>query len=138
MLFWQDVVLMLCSLPPHIRTLWGNPMMSQLKSVGWSGLSCFSLASQAHGRTAAEKGQFKAQLNVWCHDIHVQLVFYSTFEPVVLPRGCPKEAVGVQKLYEPSPTPIRVLYLGLAANVVGYIPLMPLFLFEITSNTLVR
>ena len=38
-------------------------------------------------------------------DIQVQLVFYSTFKPMVLPGGGPMEAMGVQKLYEPSPTP---------------------------------
>ena len=32
-------------------------------------------------------------------DIQVQLVFYSTFEPMVLPGGGPMEAMGVQKLY---------------------------------------
>ena len=84
--------------------------------VGWSGLSlsCFSLAicgPRAHG----------------CRDdIQVQLVFYSTFEPMVLPMGGPMDAMGVQKLYAPSPTPI--LYVGLAANVLGRVPLMPLFL----------
>ena len=36
------------------------------------------------------------------------------------------EAVEVQKLYEPSPTPI--LYVGLVTNVLGRVPLMPLFL----------
>ena len=36
------------------------------------------------------------------------------------------EAMGVQKLYEPSPTPI--LYVGLVADVLGRVPLMPLFL----------
>ena len=56
----------------------------------------------------------------------VQLVFYSTFEPVDLPGGGPMEAVGVQKLYEPSPTPI--LFVGLAANVLRRVPVMPLFL----------
>ena len=59
-------------------------------------------------------------------DIQVQLVFYSTFEPMVLPMGGPMDAMGVQKLYAPSPTPI--LYVGLAANVLGRVPLMPLFL----------
>ena len=59
-------------------------------------------------------------------DIQVQLVFYSTFEPMVLPGGGPMEAMGVQKLYEPSPTPI--LYVGLVADVLGRVPLMPLFL----------
>ena len=50
--------------------------------------------------------------------VQVQLVFYSTFEPMVLPIGGPMEAIGVQKLYSPSPTPI--LYVGLAANVLGW------------------
>ena len=39
-------------------------------------------------------------------DIQVQLVFYSTFEPMVLPMGGPMDAMGVQKLYTPSPTTI--------------------------------
>ena len=38
------------------------------------------------------------------------------------------EAVGVQKLYEHSDSPTPILYLGLAANVLGRVPLMPLFL----------
>ena len=43
---------MLCSLSPHIRAWWGNPPMFPSTSVGWSGLSCFSLAicgPDAHG-----------------------------------------------------------------------------------------
>ena len=38
-------------------------------------------------------------------DIQVQLVFYSTFEPMVLPMGVPMDAMGVQKLYDPHPRP---------------------------------
>ena len=53
-------------------------------------------------------------------DIQVQIVFYSTFEPIVLPGGGPMEAMGVQKLYKPSPTPI--LYVGLVADVLGRVP----------------
>ena len=59
-------------------------------------------------------------------DIQVQLVFYITFEPLDLAGGGLMEAVGVQKLYVPSPSPI--LFVGLAANVLGRVPLMPLFL----------
>ena len=63
----------------------------------------------------------------YCQDeIQVQLVFYSTFEPMVLPIGGPMDAMGVQKLYAPSLTPI--LYVGLVADVLGRVPLMPLFL----------
>ena len=36
--------------------------------------------------------------------------------------------MGVQKLYEPSPTVTSMLYVGLAANVLGRVPWMPLFL----------
>ena len=73
--------------------------------VGWSGLSCFSLAICGPGALDLD-------------DIQVQLVFYSTFEPMVLPEGGPMEAMVVQnlKLYEPSPTPF--LYVGLVANVL--------------------
>ena len=49
-------------------------------------VSCFSLAiccPAAHG----------------CREGQVQLVFYSTSEPMVLPGGGPMEAMGVQKLY---------------------------------------
>ena len=45
-------------------------------------------------------------------DIQVQLVFYSTFEPMVLPMCYPMDATGVQKLYASSDTPI--LFVGLA------------------------
>ena len=67
-------------------------------------------------------------------NIQVQLVFYSTFEPMVLPGGGPMEAMGVQKLYEPSPTPI--LYVGLVADVLGRVPLMPLFLLGNSTPTI--
>ena len=59
-------------------------------------------------------------------DIQDYLVFYSTVEPVDLPRGGPMEAVGVQKLYEPEPMPIPDV--GPTANVPGRVPLMPSFL----------
>ena len=41
----------------------------------------------------------KANYTYCPDDIQVQLVFYGTFEPMVLPGGCPMEAMGVQKLY---------------------------------------
>ena len=90
--------------------------------VGWSGLSCFSLAICGPGAHGCRD------------DIQVQLVFYSTFEPMVLPGGGPMEAMGVQKLYEPSPTPI--LYVGLVADVLGRVPLMPLFLLGNSTPTI--
>ena len=44
------------------------------------------------------------------------------------------EAVGVQKLYEPSPTPI--LHVGPAAKVMGNVPFMPLFLSGNSTPTI--
>ena len=97
-------------------------------SVGWSGLSCFSCHLLPRGARLPRRANY-----TYCpDDIQVQLAFYSTFEPMVLPMGGPMDAMaqpmGVQKLYASSPTPI--LYVGLAANVLGRVtvPLMPLFL----------
>ena len=53
---------------------------------------------------------------------------------MVLPGGVRLEAMGVQKLYEPSPTPI--LYVGLAPDVLGRVPLMPLFLLGNSTPSL--
>jgi len=61
-------------------------------------------------------------------------VFFSTFEPVALPGDGPMKKWGVQKFYEPSPTP--VLYVGLAAGVLGRVPLMPLFLLGNSTPTI--
>ena len=54
------------------------------------------------------------------------LVFFNTFEELNLPIKGPMEDSGVIKLYEPSPTPC--LYVAPAENMVGRVPLMPLFL----------
>ena len=53
---------------------------------------------------------------------------------MVLPMGGPMDAMGVQKLYTPSPT--LILYVGLAANVLGRVPLMPLFLLGNYTQTI--
>ncbi len=44
------------------------------------------------------------------------------------------ESAGVTKLYEPSPTPC--LYVAPAANMVGRVPLTPLFLAGNTTSTI--
>ncbi len=53
------------------------------------------------------------------------LVFFSTFEELKLPIKGPMEDAGVIKLYEPSPTPC--LYVADVQNMVGRVPLIPLF-----------
>ena len=87
-----------------------------------------------HLRPRGARLQSRANYTYGPDDIQVQLVFYSTFEPMVLPGGGPMEAMGVQKLYEPSPTPI--LYVGLVADVLGRVPLMPLFLLGNSTPTI--
>jgi hypothetical protein len=65
-----------------------------------------------------------------CHkigpDIKHDLVFFSTFEKLVLPIKGTMEDAGVVKLYEPFPT--LCLYVATAKNMGGRIPLIPLFL----------
>ncbi len=55
-------------------------------------------------------------------------VFFSTFEELKSPIRGPMEDARVVKLYEPSPTPC--LYVTPAENMVGRVPLIPLFLAE--------
>ncbi len=52
-------------------------------------------------------------------------VFFNTFEELKLPIKGPMEDAEVVKLYEPSTTR---LYVAPAENMVGRVPLMPLFL----------
>jgi hypothetical protein len=59
-------------------------------------------------------------------DIVYTLDFFSTFEELKLPIKGPMEDAGVIKLYEPSPT--LCLYVADVQNMVGRVPLMPLFL----------
>ena len=69
--------------------------------------------------------------NTCCHktgpdDLWYNMVFFSTFEELMLPIKGPMEDAGVVKLYKPSPT--QCLYVANAENMVGRIPLMPCFL----------
>jgi hypothetical protein len=67
-------------------------------------------------------------------DLHYHLVFFSTFEELKLPISGPMESAGVTKLYEPFPTPC--LYVAPAANMVGRVPLIPLFLAGNSTPTI--
>ena len=67
-------------------------------------------------------------------DMRVDLVLFSTFEDLDLPGSGPMEARGVRKYYDPSPTPI--LYVGPIANMLGRVPLMPLFLHGNSTPTI--
>ena len=59
-------------------------------------------------------------------DLLFNLVFFSTFEELNLPIQGPMEDAGVLKLYDPSPIPC--LYVAPVTNVLGRVPLIPLFL----------
>ena len=67
-------------------------------------------------------------------DIECTLVFFSTFEELMLPFKGPMEDAGVVKLYEPSPTPC--LYVAPVQNMVGRVPLIPLFLAGNSTPTI--
>ena len=67
-------------------------------------------------------------------DLCYNLVFLSTFEELKLPISGPMERAGVTKLYEPLPTPC--LYVAPAANMVGRVPLIPLFLAGNSTPTI--
>ncbi len=70
-------------------------------------------------------------------DIVYTLVFFSTFEKLKLPIKGPMEDAGVIKLiklYEPSPTPC--LCVADVQNMVGRVPLMPLFLAGNSTPTI--
>jgi hypothetical protein len=67
-------------------------------------------------------------------DIRVDLMFFSTFEDLDLPGSGPMESKGIRKFYDPSPTPI--LYVGPISNVLGRVPLMPLFLHGNSTPTI--
>ncbi len=62
------------------------------------------------------------------------LVFFSTFEELKLPINGPMEDAAVIKLYEPSPT--HCLYVADVQNMVGRVPLMPLFLAGNSTPTI--
>ncbi len=68
--------------------------------------------------------------------IDYTLVFFSTFEVLKLPIKGPMEDAGVIKLYEPSPTWTPCLYVADVQNMVGRVPLMPLFLAGNSTPTI--
>ena len=98
MLFWQDVVL---TVPPFQYAV-DEPSNVPLED-------CWVVRPQlffsCHQRPMGGRQPRRSNYMYGPDDIQVYLVFYSTFEPLDLPGGGPMEAVDVQKLYEPSPTP---------------------------------
>ena len=69
-------------------------------------------------------------------DLLFNLVFFSTFEELQLPIHGPMEDAGVIKLYYPSPIPC--LYVAPVANLLGRVPLIPLFLAGNSTPTILH
>jgi hypothetical protein len=63
-----------------------------------------------------------------------QLVFFSTFEELNVPMHGSMKDAGVLKFYDPSPIPC--LYMAPVANVLGRVPLIPLFLAGSSTPTI--
>ena len=59
--------------------------------------------------------------------LRLELVFFSIFELLDLPKDCPMERAGVQKLYEPSPTPTHFVSPCQCQHVLGRVQLFLLF-----------
>ena len=100
-------------------------------SVGWSGLSCFSLAICGPGAHGCRAGPITRTARTTSRSNSCST---APLSPWVLPGGGFMEAMGVQKLYEPSP--MSIPYVGLAADVLGPVPLMPLFLLGNSTPSL--
>jgi hypothetical protein len=67
-------------------------------------------------------------------DLLLHLVFFRTFEELVLPIQGPMEDAKVIKIYDPSPIPC--LYVAPVANVLGRVPLIPWFLAGNSTPTI--
>ena len=67
-------------------------------------------------------------------DIHLDLLFFSAFEDLLLRITGTMERHGVRKLYEPSPVP--TLYVGKVEDILGRVPLFPCFLDGNITSTI--
>ncbi len=67
-------------------------------------------------------------------DLLREQVLFNTFEELNSPNKRPMKNAEVVKLYEPSPTPC--LHVAPAENMVGRVPLMPLFLAGSATPTI--
>ena len=126
---------MLCSLSPHIRTWWGNPLMFPSTSVGWSGLSCFSLAICGPGAHGCREGPTTRTARTTSRSNSCSTAPSS-------PWSC--QGAALWKLWacrgctSPHPRPLKgpILYVGLLADVLGRVPLLPLFLLGNSTPTI--
>jgi hypothetical protein len=77
-------------------------------------------------RPAGGRPPKKPSYRIGPDDLLFHLVFFSTFEELVLPIQGPMEDAGLIKLYDHSPIPC--LYVAPVANVLGRVSLIALFL----------
>ena len=115
---------MLCSLSPHIRTWWGILRCSPRPVLGGQASAVFLLPSAAQGRTAVEKGQL--HVRPARHPRPTRVLQHLRAHDPARGRayGSYGRAEAVQALTH------AIMYVGLAADVLGRVPLMPLFLLS--------
>ena len=66
----------------------------------------------------------------------VSLVFFSTFEPISLPRDSVMQRNGIPMLYERAASQLPTLYVCPVENVLGSAPLLPCYIMGNKHNTI--
>ena len=89
---------------------------------------------QCHLRPTGGRPPKNPSYKIGPDDLLINLVFFSTFEELILPIHGPMEDAGVLKLYEPGPIPC--LDVAPVDHVVGRVPLIPLFLAGNSTPTI--
>ncbi len=76
-------------------------------------------------------GQMEDKSSHW----EVSLVFFSTFEPISLPRDSYLQKSGFPMLFEPAASQLPTLYVCPVENVLGRVPLLPCYMMGNKQNT---
>ncbi len=66
----------------------------------------------------------------------VSLVFFSTFEPISLPRDSYLQKSGIPMLFKPAASQLPTLYVCPVENVLGRVPLLPCYMMGNKQNTI--
>jgi hypothetical protein len=69
-------------------------------------------------------------------DIPLDLVLFSPFEELRLRTAGIMESKGIHRVYEPSPVPMPVLYVGRVEDLLGRVSLIPCFLDRNATSTI--
>ena len=124
----QDTVVVV---PPYPYNIEDDPADVPLEDCWYARPQLFFTC---HLRPAGGRPPKNPSYRIGPDDLLLNLVFFSTFEELVLPIQGPMEDAGVIKLYDPFPIPC--LYVAPVANVLGRVPLIPLFLAGNSAPTI--